>query len=127
MSDRVRLFNWNGGISNSGAGPSYFASAPVAVSIGFIPGHYLVNVHLFNGASVPLYFQLFDVSANPASGAIPLQVWNMPSNGASADLDITFAGDGRYFLNGIGFAVSSVGTSLDLASFASLIIDAQYA
>ena len=127
MSDRVRLFNWNGGISLTDAGPGYFASAPAPVSIGFINGHYLTNVHLYNGASVPLFFQLFDVSTTPASGAIPLQVWNMPSNGASAAIDITFAGDGRYFQNGIGFAVSSIGTSLDLASFASLLIDAQYA
>ena len=126
MADRVRLFNWNGGSSLSTT-PGYFASAPVPVSIGFIPGHYLVNAHLYNGASVPLFFQLFDVSTTPASGAIPLQVWNMPSNGASAAIDITFAGDGRYFQNGIGFAVSSVGTSLDLASFASLLIDAQFA
>lgn len=127
MSDRVKLFNWIGGISNSQAGPSYSASAPVPVSIGFIPGHFLVNAHLYNGASVPLFFQLFDVSTTPASGAIPVQVWSMPSNGASAAVDITFAGDGRYFQNGIGFAVSSVGTSLDLASFASLLIDCQYA
>ena len=127
MTDKTRWFNWNGGISLSNTGPSYFASAPAPVSIGFINGHYLAGVHLYNGASVPLFFQLFDVSAAPASGAIPIQVWNMPSNGASAAVDITFAGDGRYFQNGIGFAVSSVGTSLDLASFASLLIDAQYA
>lgn len=137
MTDKARWFNWNGGSSNSqiasaGTFPSYTTSAPVATSVAVIPAHYLGGFHAYNTASVPLFIQLFDASAQPASAAVPLRVYPIASAGAQAStglgggyLDVDF-GDGRFFQTGVVIALSSLASVLEIASVGTMLLDLQF-
>lgn len=137
MADRTRAFNWNGGssLSQSGTGfPSYATSAPAAVSALAIPAHFLVGFHAANLTANPLWVQVFDASALPASTTVPLRSYPIGSVGAAAStglgggtLDVDFPGDGRYFETGIVLAFSSLASVLEIASIASTgLFDAQF-